>query len=707
MAKTKIETLYKKDLTDTPLMEDLILPSQWSVMQGQGGVDIIGKDIHYETITDANIESLNADKITAGTIIGIEIIAETGSIGGFNINATTLYSDGAEIVLDSANKRIEVGSNDAIVLDGENKKIIVGTANKIFIDGENKKIESDNYSSGSAGAGFHISEDLFETANFAARGLIRTAVFQKDVISSIGGNLIVLDSDVLDANMTALDASTLTIKATTTFSVGDMLRVKDGDDDEWFEVTAANGAVYTVTRDKNSDYAADTNPAWKKGATVVNYGQSGDGGIFMTASENNAPYLSVFTHSGSPWTDLSTRVRLGNLNGFNGFSSDVYGISIGVKSSGKYLNYDDGSGDLIVNDTNLVFNDIYGNGSDGTYIYSSNATLTSDMFYDDLTVNSGFTLNTGGYRIFVKGTLTVSGTISRDGLSNGTAGSNGATGQASGAGGAAGSGAGALADGSLKGGNAGRAGGAGGTGVSSPSIGGAGSSSSGVNTAKSIGANGAVGGNGGAGGDAYIPTATYNGGAVGSGPGGSRTGTVYNYPDNSIASYLLYDFLPSGDSLKSSCQSGGGGGGSAGGSIHSTGSARSGGGGGGGGAGGSGGIVTVFAKKVIINVGGYIQSNGGDGKDGGDGGLCYSTALSNVGGAGGGAGGAGGSGGVVILIYSMLTEDGTIRCLAGSAGAAGSASAGITNQPSGWSTNGANGAAGAAGNTGTIIKLQV
>lgn len=409
--------------------------------------------------------------------------AVSGTIGGWTIGATTLSATG-------------------ISLDAGNFRIGVGSSNEILIDGANKKIESSNYSSGVFGSGFHIDSNLLEVGNIAARGLIRTAVFQKDVVSTVGGNLAVLDGDVLDIDMTTLDSMTVTTKGNTKFSVGDILRIKDGIDDEWMEVTVMQGAtssqtkspgtvvsdgsygdvlwvnpnnvkvndgvystctlvneysdglavsnfgftipsnatitgflieikckttsveqelsvselsydgdgegfsigavdqyynitttlnldsydslnptyinsstfgllilvnggeldtgvtsidhiqitvnyviqnnIYTVTRDKASDYGADTNPTWKKGATIVNYGQSGDGGVYMTASESNAPYLSIFTHAGSPWTTQTTRVRLGNLNGFLSYSSDYYGIGIG--ESTKYLTYDSSFG---------------------------------------------------------------------------------------------------------------------------------------------------------------------------------------------------------------------------------------------------------------------------------------------------------------------------------------------------------------------------
>jgi len=38
--------------------------------------------------------------------------------------------------------------------------------------------------------------------------MIRTAVFQKDVVSAVGGNLVILPADVLATDMDANDTST-------------------------------------------------------------------------------------------------------------------------------------------------------------------------------------------------------------------------------------------------------------------------------------------------------------------------------------------------------------------------------------------------------------------------------------------------------------------------------------------------------------------
>ena len=66
-------------------------------------------------------------------------------------------------------------------------------------------------------------------------------------------------------------------------------------------------------------------------------------------------------------------------------------------------------------ETQRIGNDsVYGTGFDGTVTIASNTSLSRDMYYANLTVNSGVHLNTNGFRVFVKSTLTVNGTIGVD-----------------------------------------------------------------------------------------------------------------------------------------------------------------------------------------------------------------------------------------------------------------------------------------------------
>ena len=224
----------------------------------------------------------------------------------------------------------------------------VASGEGLILDAANKIIKSQNYVSGTMGSGFNISSDLIEVGNISARGLFKCTVFEKETVNAVGGNLLVTDSDVLDSDMSALDSSSLIVKGDVTFDVGDILRIKsDASNDEWLEVTDNSSApTYTVTRDKSNNYSANNNPVWPKGSAVVNYHMSGESGlIYLTASDTNAPYMSVVNHSGAPWTNLHTRLRIGNLNGYLGYVSDTFGIGIGGVASGECnLTYDQANG---------------------------------------------------------------------------------------------------------------------------------------------------------------------------------------------------------------------------------------------------------------------------------------------------------------------------------------------------------------------------
>jgi len=69
---------------------------------------------------------------------------------------------------------------------------------------------------------------------------------------------------------------------------------------------------------------------------------------------------------------------------------------------------------------------VFGDGSDGDKTVSVDESLTADAYYDNLTINTTKTLNTNGFRVFVKGILNCAGTGKI--ASNGNAGGNGGNG---------------------------------------------------------------------------------------------------------------------------------------------------------------------------------------------------------------------------------------------------------------------------------------
>ncbi len=314
-------------------------------------------------------------------------------------------------------------------------KVRVGTGTYIDIDGANARVRSSNYVTGAMGAGVTLEPDLLEVGNIAARGEFRSNVFQKNTVSTVGGNLLVVGGDVLAEDLTASDADGFTriteagdtriteagdtrvteggykdfhTGGSETFSVGDILRIKTGGNDEWLEVaTVTSSSQYGVIRDKAGDYTSNSNPVWQKGTAIVNYGQSGDGGVHMTASETNGPYTSIFTHTGSPWSSLTTRLRIGNLNGYLGYTTDKYGIAIGETS--KHLKYDPTDGLILKGPgiTSGTLSSTNWDATNGMQIDLDNATITIRET-SGLTVDSvgGVTINGGELELWNTGHTT-------------------------------------------------------------------------------------------------------------------------------------------------------------------------------------------------------------------------------------------------------------------------------------------------------------
>lgn len=303
----------------------------------------------------------------------------------------------------------------------------------------------------------------------------------------------------------------------------------------------------------------------------------------------------------------------------------------------------------------------FGDGSDGDVTISADTTLTSDMYYKNLTINSGKVLTIGQYRIFVSEELNCYGSIKQDGV-NGTD----AVGITKGTGGA-------LTAGYFTSST-------GGDGAQGNSLGSAGTAgSNGANKANALAsANGAAGGNGGTG----------QGGTSAGGGGGSGGTTTQRNTKLTTGWHLgeMLDVAASGSTVKyeNSAETGGGGAGGSGGGGQES--------GGGGGGGSRGGIGYMSVKRLLLYPTSALSFRGGNGGVGGAGG----------GNSGGGGGGAAGNGGILVMIYNELVNNSNlslanlINLVAGSVGAGG-AKAGT----------GVNGQSGNAGTAGVLFTFQV
>lgn len=114
-------------------------------------------------------------------------------------------------------------------------------------------------------------------------------------------------------------------------------------------------------------------------------------------------------------TNLSNTVQLicsGSdvINGSNVGGDDYTPTTLPVAVSSQFILVAGTNIWYIYNFTPYRSRGSFGTGADGKVTINSNTTLTRDNYYESLTINSGFTLNTGGFRIFVAGTLTFVGT---------------------------------------------------------------------------------------------------------------------------------------------------------------------------------------------------------------------------------------------------------------------------------------------------------
>jgi hypothetical protein len=372
-------------------------------------------------------------------------------------------------------------------------------------------------------------------------------------------------------------------------------------------------STYTVANTFAYDcYYVDTSVS-NTAITITLPTTSGNGGssvlfISVTSIEggdtaNNA--VTIQTSSTSTQSIITTGVSQTNLvkNGY---------LQLRAQDNGS-------TGLWTVPAQNPTVSGNFGDGMDGT-VTATTSTLTNDMYYQNLIVPTGVTLNTAMFRVFVNGLLTMqgTGTISCTGNAGGT-----------GASGAGGAGATALAAGSLGSGSGG-AGSAGGTNSAN--------GAPGTATSNMVGNQGGTGGNAAARTGALPGTATFlPATSGGTGAFSSRPlKNIVNATNGRSPGNTVWNF-------------GNGGGGGAGGAANS----------GGGGGGGGGGYVYLAARFIVVTgTGSAISANGGNG--------------GAAGGTEGGGGGGGGGGAVVIITQTPnLTSNFTGLTVSANGGAGG------------------------------------
>ncbi len=271
------------------------------------------------------ISSSNFHLDTSGNVtMAGTITAQAGTIGGWSIGSTYLSS--SNLIIDSAGN--------------------LQTANYAS-DLTGWKISS-------AGNGFA------EFENVKVRGTLSTAVFEKQSVNAVGGQLYVANSTILTGSGEAgastngqytATQTTMSVENVTGFENGEIITAKKfsgtGFGTEYMRINSASranpssdtdfsGRIY-VTRGYgsgttgNSGSLGETPGAgqtYSGSQVIVSTGKLGTGFIRINASPSDqaTPYIDIVERTGSGIYDVALKARLGDLSGLAN-SSYVFGNS--------------------------------------------------------------------------------------------------------------------------------------------------------------------------------------------------------------------------------------------------------------------------------------------------------------------------------------------------------------------------------------------
>ena len=325
---------------------------------------------------------------SAAQITG-KVTANSGQIAGFTIDGNTLTA--TNFTLDASGKSISLGNpatTDILIADADTgiqlghatfasapfsvtkggvlkatsgtvggwtlgSDRITGGSMIIRSDGT---IESEGFASDVRGSGFRLtaaSGGFLEVENARIRGTLSTAVFEKESVNAVGGQLYVANSTVLSGSSDGLVAAsdtTMSVANVGGFVANEILSAKKvnatGFATEYMLVQSASrnnpasdtdfsGKLF-VTRGYGSGISGDSGSlgdtpsaaqTYTGSQVIVSTGKVGTGYIRLNANPNDTttPYMDIVERTGSGVYDVSLKARLGDLSGLS--SGLLYGNS--------------------------------------------------------------------------------------------------------------------------------------------------------------------------------------------------------------------------------------------------------------------------------------------------------------------------------------------------------------------------------------------
>jgi len=310
--------------------------------------------------------------------------ATSGTIGGFTLSSNALTATNFE--LNPSGKRITLGSSNSIFIADGDEGIQLGhatfssapfsvttagvlkatsgtvggftlsatqiTSNNLIIDSAGI-LQTSDYTTNQKG--WRISSEgngLAEFENVKIRGTVSTAVFEKETINAVGGQLYVANSTTLSGSgQTSASFATMSVANVSGFKENEILSLKkatgSGFSTEYILVQSAsldNGTAgklfvqrgYGSGDDGDSGSLGGTpanSQSYEPGQVLVSTGITGSGFIRLNANPNDTstPYMDIVERTGTGVYDVELKTRIGDLSGVAGtrnVPSDFTGFGI-------------------------------------------------------------------------------------------------------------------------------------------------------------------------------------------------------------------------------------------------------------------------------------------------------------------------------------------------------------------------------------------
>ena len=282
-----------------------------------GDINANGGTIGGFTINKENL--ISAD----GTI---ELNGETGYITAETINLGTgakiteyielpTYNENGEII--STAKIYNPNNNNGKFIETEG---ILLTSNgilnigDIILDGVNSKI---------SGINFSITPDLAKFSNIDCSGVIRTAVFEKNKVQSVGGSMIFRPSYKIEG--VDINNAVLTLDGTFDGEIGDivLLIAEDGSNDINY-VSQINSSTIKLTAAISKEYTSLVYIG--KSEDIIIGINSNDGSILNNKIYGEGLTITSWANNEKPNLFLGNLSKLQDsaLNGFGLYADNVY-----------------------------------------------------------------------------------------------------------------------------------------------------------------------------------------------------------------------------------------------------------------------------------------------------------------------------------------------------------------------------------------------